>query len=218
MLDLIAPRHAHLSTTTQASFDKTSFILSSPCQGLNDRESRVHCFLFTRASSSNRTSLHWPHPLCLTTSSLSRSSLLSIFQYGGYVLFSLSPSLSPHCVCVCVCVCGCLTDSHLCAPTLSPSRSLSLSPSVVFSLKLTHTLYRSISYCLSLAHAHSLSLSLPLALSLSLSVRVSLFPSTERTGKGVRERDREIDRVREREREGESECACERERQYEIER
>ena len=90
MLDLIAPRHAHLSTTTQASFDKTSFILSSPCQGLNDRESRVHCFLFTRASSSNRTSLHWPHPLCLTTSSLSRSSLLSIFQYGGYVLFSLS--------------------------------------------------------------------------------------------------------------------------------
>ena len=53
MLDLIAPRHAHLSTT-KASFDKTSFILSSPCQGLNDRESRVHCFLFTRASSSNR--------------------------------------------------------------------------------------------------------------------------------------------------------------------
>ena len=45
MLDLIAPRHAHLSTTTKASFDKTSFILSSPCQGLNDRESRVHCFL-----------------------------------------------------------------------------------------------------------------------------------------------------------------------------
>jgi hypothetical protein len=30
MLDLIAPRHAHLSTTTKASFDKTSFILSSP--------------------------------------------------------------------------------------------------------------------------------------------------------------------------------------------
>ena len=51
------------STTTKASFNNTSFILSSPCQGLNDRESRVHCFLFTRASSSNRTSLHWPHPL-----------------------------------------------------------------------------------------------------------------------------------------------------------
>ncbi len=62
-LDLIAPRHAHLSTTTKTSFNKTSFILSSPCQGLNDRESRVHCFLFTRASSSNRTFLHWPHPL-----------------------------------------------------------------------------------------------------------------------------------------------------------
>ena len=177
MLDLIAPRHAHLSTTTQAPFNKTSFILSSPCQGLNDRESRVHCFLFTRASSSNRTSLcdtlHWPHSLCLTTSSLSRSSLLSIFQYGGYVLFSLSPSLPLSPLCVCVCVCGCLTDSHLCAPTLSPSRSLSLSPSVVFSLKLTHTLYRSISYCLSLAHAHSLSLSLPLSLTRSISRSLS---------------------------------------------
>ena len=90
---------------------------------------------------------------------------------GTYSFLSLPPSLPT--VCVCVCVCGCLTDSHLCAPTLSPSRSLSLSPSVVFSLKLTHTLYRSISYCLSLAHAHSLSPSRPLSLTRSISRSLS---------------------------------------------
>ncbi len=87
---------------------------------------------------------------------------------GTYSFLSLST--------VCVCVCGCLTDSHLCAPTLSPSRSHSLSLSVVFSLKLTHTIYRSISYCLS----RTRTLSLPPSLSHSLYFSLSLSHSLPR--------------------------------------
>ena len=119
-----------------------------------------------------------PPPLTHNLFSLPLFSAFNLSIWRVRTLFSLSLPLSPLCVCVCVCVCvcGCLTDSHLCAPTLSPSRSLSLSPSVVFSLKLTHTLYRSISYCLSLAHAHSLSPSLPLSLTRSISRSLSRTP------------------------------------------
>ena len=130
-----------------------------------------------------------PPPLTHNLFSLPLFSAFNLSIWRVRTLFSLSLPLSPLCVCVCVCVCvcGCLTDSHLCAPTLSPSRSLSLSPSVVFSLKLTHTLYRSISYCLSLAHAHSLSPSLPLSLTRSISRSLSRTPFPVRSVLGNNE-------------------------------
>ncbi len=64
MLDLIAPRHAprHLSTTTKASFNKTSFILSSPCQGLNDLMNLeiigANCRANTYTHTNTRTNTH----------------------------------------------------------------------------------------------------------------------------------------------------------------